>query len=682
MTNWEIQGVRLDGKASIDAWNVWVNQKLTVTDTTTLNGATTINAATTINSTLAVDPNSGSNVGISISNSGAGLATFSIDSGTIQGNTTETLITPEGEVLTITGASAGYTDLKIQNTTSNKSRLYLESSALYDNTSVLNIEGEGGVTISGKGTLPSLNFYTGDTNAAFTGNLLTLKSLSESGGNFATGEVVVNEPGADIDFRVESDTVTDAFKVDASTDKVEVNTDFDITNTTTTIAGDIGLTGDITQTGNYGLTGDITASGTTQALTGSTAINLTGATTITGTTQMDGNATIDGTFKHTNTTTNTPIIQMADSSTTLDVWKFEYDAVNSQSVLKFNPGTASGLRLDMLDNFGNTAFYFTPGVTGTQIQSYYAKWRYRGGNNHISYENAGGSNMAKLNMTAGNNFYEQYEGDWEFNPNMGNNSNFRYNSITYPSAGVPLFGLTEGTDTINMSGSIFATNLEIINEPLKQYEDTTANLDATKLTRDGEIAYSSDDEMFVSRVKTGKKIAAGSTVMFTYAENMTSWNWGSLGLAFVSPAGVTTPTPGGWVSQGYIMMNPFRMVSLGISHENGPAHISDYNTWRISCWGEDAGGAVQVTYSTSFRTEGLTPGVTSWLTHKGFDWNETKFSSNGDSEYVDPTDTSTWVAGAVAIGVQRFGSNASTSTATAPGWVIANAEIENLRILN
>jgi hypothetical protein len=223
-----IDTIRYDGLKYIDAYNAdivndtTIGGNITVGGTSILTGTLTANGVTTINNTLDVDPNSGSNVGIALTNSGAGLATLSIDSGYIKGNTTETLFEPQGGLLTVSTASSGYTELKIQNTTSAKAKLLLDSSALYDNTSVLNIEGEGGVAISGKGTLPYVNFYTGDTNNAFTGNALSLVSLSETGGNFATGEVVVNEPGADINFRVETDTNANAFVIDAGAESISL----------------------------------------------------------------------------------------------------------------------------------------------------------------------------------------------------------------------------------------------------------------------------------------------------------------------------------------------------------------------------------------------------------------------------------------------------------------------------
>jgi len=103
-TNWEIQGVRLDGKASIDAWDVYVNQNLSVLGTTTLTGTltadgdstfnaditqaasqtATLNSPVTINNILDVDPNSGSDEGIEIVNAGAGQPQLTIGTNTIQ----------------------------------------------------------------------------------------------------------------------------------------------------------------------------------------------------------------------------------------------------------------------------------------------------------------------------------------------------------------------------------------------------------------------------------------------------------------------------------------------------------------------------------------------------------------------------------------------------------------------
>ena len=48
---------------------------------------------------------------------------------------------------------------------------------------------------------------------------------------FGTSEVVVNDGGADVDFRVEGDTKPNLFKVDAGTDAVSVDGDFSVTGT-------------------------------------------------------------------------------------------------------------------------------------------------------------------------------------------------------------------------------------------------------------------------------------------------------------------------------------------------------------------------------------------------------------------------------------------------------------------
>jgi hypothetical protein len=536
-TNWEIQGVRLDGKASIDAWDIYVNRNLTVTGTSQLDGflivektatfnanivqahsqTATLNSPVTINNTLDVDPNSGSDEGITILNAGAGQPQLTIGTNSIQEDGSGDMLVDLGndEV----NFESGGTLAKLSMTSTGAGTALISatdsgvSSVLHSNGTIAGWEITGDkLQISAHGASPQHKWYIGSTNISTAGQAISVLGLTESTGNFATGEVVINEDSQDIDFRVESDSTSDALFVDASADKVEVNVNLDITNTTTTVGGDINLTGDITQTGNYGLTGDITASGTTQAITGSLAINLSGDTTV------------DGTFTNKDTGTNTPIIEMTDSTNTFEVWKYAYDAVNSSSVLTWNPNHEPSHHIKFQDNFGNDSLFILAGITATQVQSYAANWRYRGGANYIAYETAAGANMAKLNMNAGNNFYEQYSGDTEFNPVGSNTANWKFNSNTYTSAGVPLFGLTETSDLIHMSGSIFATALSITNAPLQQLSDTSANL-ATSMTRDGEIAFSTDANEFVGHKATSESYLQSPSVL-TFTQDITSASYG------------------------------------------------------------------------------------------------------------------------------------------------------------
>jgi len=533
-TNWEIQGVRLDGKASVDAWDVIVNQNLSVLGTTTLTGTLTANGASTfnsnitqaasqtatlnspvtINNTLDVDPNSSSDEGIDIVNAGSGQPQLTIGTNTIQedsggdmliglGND-EVTFESTGTLAKLTMSSTGAGSAIIS---ADKSGVNALLALLHSNGTIAGLEVTGTVSacnlqISAHGKTPQHKWYIGSTGHSTDGLAISVLGLTENFLSFATGQVVINDDSHDIDFRVETDSTSNALLVDASADKVEVNVDLDITNTTTTIVGAI------TQTGNYGLTGDITASGTTQSITGSSAINLTGDTTV------------DGTFTNKDSGTNTPIIEMTDSTNTFEVWKYEYDGTNSASVLTWNPNNEPSHYLKFQDNFGNDSLFILAGATQAQIQSYSANWRYRGGANHIAYETSAGANMAKLNMNAGNNFYEQYSGDTEFNPSGSNTANWKFNSNTYTSAGVPLFGLTEASDLIHMSGSIFATALSITNAPLKQLSDTSANL-ATSMTRDGEMAYSTDSDEFVG-LKSGDKAYLQSPSVLTFAQDIIS----------------------------------------------------------------------------------------------------------------------------------------------------------------
>ena len=282
-TNWEIQGVRLDGKASVDAWDIYVNQNLSVTGTTTLTGALTAGsgAGITGNSTLA------GNLAITGDLTGTGNITRTGDSAitgdiTGTGDITRTgnlaltgNITGTGDITrtgdsAITGDITGTGDLtrtgtiSLTNTTtgaggilvnsthaSGDSQLELRatsgSSFLFTNQDGdLSIWSDSGpVSQSSGGSLSTFNLALGAGNGTFNKSFLKAQTLSESGGNYATGKLTINEAGADMDFEIIVDgsgTFPAAFKVDSNANltygSVQVDTEFRLkADTTSNILG-------------------------------------------------------------------------------------------------------------------------------------------------------------------------------------------------------------------------------------------------------------------------------------------------------------------------------------------------------------------------------------------------------------------------------------------------------------
>ena len=283
MTNWEIQGVRLDGKASIDAWDVSIFDDLSVSGTTTLTGALTAGsgAAITGNSTL------GGNLAITGNLTGTGDITRTGDSA-ITGNITGTGditrtgnlaltgdITGTGDITrtgdsAITGDITGTGDItrtgtiSLTNTTTGAggilvnstnaagdSQLELQTTSgsafLFMNQDAdLNIWSDSGpVSQSSGGALSTFNLELGAGNGTFNKSFLKAQTLTESGGNYATGKVAINEAGADMDFEVivnGTGALPAAFKVDSNNNltlgSVIVDTEFRLkADTTSNITG-------------------------------------------------------------------------------------------------------------------------------------------------------------------------------------------------------------------------------------------------------------------------------------------------------------------------------------------------------------------------------------------------------------------------------------------------------------
>jgi hypothetical protein len=97
-----------------------------------------------------------------------------------------------------------------------------------------------GSTVSvplGSSGLPSLSFVS-DPNTGIYSPGADQVAISTNGIDrveFGTSEVVFNDDGVDVDFRVEGDTKTNLFKVDAGTDAVSVDGAFSVTGDTTVV---------------------------------------------------------------------------------------------------------------------------------------------------------------------------------------------------------------------------------------------------------------------------------------------------------------------------------------------------------------------------------------------------------------------------------------------------------------
>lgn len=85
----------------------------------------------------------------------------------------------------------------------------------------------GNLVVSGSSTLSTTSISSADINAG-TIDATAIGGSTAAAGSFTTlntsGQVVFNDAGADVDFRVEGDTDANLFFVDASTDRVGVGT--------------------------------------------------------------------------------------------------------------------------------------------------------------------------------------------------------------------------------------------------------------------------------------------------------------------------------------------------------------------------------------------------------------------------------------------------------------------------
>jgi hypothetical protein len=93
-----------------------------------------------------------------------------------------------------------------------------------------------GLTVVNDLTISDKIVHAGNTNTTIrfpANNTIALETNGIENVEFATSEVVFNDSGADIDFRIEGDTKANLFKVDAGTDSVSIDGAFTVTADTT-----------------------------------------------------------------------------------------------------------------------------------------------------------------------------------------------------------------------------------------------------------------------------------------------------------------------------------------------------------------------------------------------------------------------------------------------------------------
>lgn len=163
-----------------------------------------------------------------------------------------------------------------------------------DNGTVCAAISDGGATVltaTGAATVPlTVN------NGTSTGNIFlaqdngsAIMTIADGGALTYDGAAVFNEAGADVDFRIEGDTVTGLFLVDASADMVSIDS-LHVGGTSDPGADNLIVDGTCAITGLTTTTGGVHVGGTSDP--GADNLLVDGTATITGVTTFNGNITV------------------------------------------------------------------------------------------------------------------------------------------------------------------------------------------------------------------------------------------------------------------------------------------------------------------------------------------------------------------------------------------------------
>jgi hypothetical protein len=213
MVNWEIQGVRLNGQASITAWDVKIFDDLTVTDTTTLSG----------NVTLTGDITQTGDIALTGDLTGTGDLTRTGDVA-LTGDLTGTGDITRTGTLALTNTTTGIAGILVNSTDAagdSQIRLQTTSGSLY---SFINQDGNSdfygtkALRIGHGGSLNATSMYLGASTNSFSLEAIELQTTAASGTNVTAGTVKINPNSSNIDFSVSGDTVADLISIDAGND--------------------------------------------------------------------------------------------------------------------------------------------------------------------------------------------------------------------------------------------------------------------------------------------------------------------------------------------------------------------------------------------------------------------------------------------------------------------------------
>lgn len=582
----------------------------------------------------------------------------------------------------------------------------------------------------------SVNLYAGATTNPFASQALQVRTLSAVGTTYGNGELVINASGDDTNFAVKTDGYAfGAFTIDAGTGVAEftnpmiVKTNADVYHKTPTYSTDFNpavrinaasetYTNKLLTTFTNDFSVETTSfTGATPAFrlnyasdtltikvpttfdgnvthTAGTTIDFTGTTVIglptTGVTGLDGGVT----WTNTGVGTPTPDLTVNDGTLSIRAWEWRHDAGDME--WKINPDSNSAFATEIYSQNGLPDLKIDEGGTGVdgRVTFYGEKFQFfprpvgdGGQGGYVEYYISDGTKVMEWNLqdsavTANKGYRFDVKqsitgaGKFELNTTSQSDMDFVVNTSTLSDS----FYIDYGNDSLAFKG--------VLAEPWPTNNDTEANL-ATTLTQPGDIAYGTDADELITRTNFtsggGRNYNhfMNSTVQYTFAEDITAWDWGSLGFAYIAPAGAvpTGTSLGGLLDLGYPETQPFRIVSVRVNTEEGPDDGTDYNSWRCIISG-DLGGSAKFVTTTAMRTEGFNPVLAQPIPfYKGISYNILYESRDGYYEFVDPTDATEWSGGVVMIGFRRFGSNYSTSTATPPGYTVGAVEVMTYRLI-